>query len=81
MLKRCFHLFPACKQPLHFLQLTILFYLLLNCIVYKLNSVRNKLINKSKIKATKRTLNSPTPNPNPNPSLNPNLTLTGAFLP
>ena len=39
MLKRYLHLFTAWKQPLHFLQLTILFHLLANCI-YKISRVR-----------------------------------------
>ena len=42
MLKPYFHLFTACKQPLHFLQLTILFHLLINCIVYKINKVHTE---------------------------------------
>ena len=42
VLKCYFHLFTACKQPLHFLKPTILFHLLINCIVYKINKVRTE---------------------------------------
>ena len=41
MLKRYFHLFTAWKQPLHFLQLRVLFHLLTNCI-YKIDRVRTE---------------------------------------
>ena len=37
MLKRYFHLFTACEQSHHFLQLMILFHLLTNCI-YQINT-------------------------------------------
>ena len=39
MLKRYLHLFTAWKQPLHYLQLTILFHLLEYCI-YKISRAR-----------------------------------------